>query len=235
VVEWPTPTSLKQLQRFLDFANFYRRLIRDYSRIAAPLTKLTSPVVPFSWTPKAGQAFAELKERFTSAPILVHPDPSRQFIMEVDASDTGVGVVLSQCSGSDQKLHPCAFLSRHLSPAERNYDVGNRELLAVKLALEEWRHFSGGGRTSLCGLDGPQEPRLHPVSQAPQLASGSLSPILWAVPVHPFLPPTIPPVHLPGGSAQPGHHPPILLRGGGSHLGDRDAGEAGPADSTRPR
>jgi len=83
VVEW--------LQRFLGFANFYRRFIRDYSRIAAPLTKLTSPAVPFSWTPEAGLAFAVLKERFTSAPILVHPDPSRQFIMEVDASDTGVG------------------------------------------------------------------------------------------------------------------------------------------------
>jgi len=109
-----------------------------------PLTKLNSPAVPFSWTPEAGQAFAVLKERFSSAPILVLPDPSHQFIMEVDASDMGVRAVLSQRSGSDQKLHPCVFLSRHLSPAERNYNVGNRELLAVKLALEEWRHWLEG-------------------------------------------------------------------------------------------
>ena len=64
--------------------------------------------------------------------------------MEVDASDSGVGAVLSQRSASDNKIHLCAFLSRKLSPAERNYDVGNRELLAVKLAVEEWRHWLEG-------------------------------------------------------------------------------------------
>ena len=64
--------------------------------------------------------------------------------MEVDASNSGVGAVLSQRSDIDQKLHPCAFLSRRLSPAEKNYDVGNRELLAVKTALEEWRHWLQG-------------------------------------------------------------------------------------------
>ena len=144
VAEWPEPTSRKLLQRFLGFANFYRRFIRDYSRIAAPLTKLTSLAVPFRWTPEADQAFVLLKDRFTSAPILVQPDSSLQFIVEVDASDIGVGAVLSQRSRPDKKLHPCAFFSRRLSPAESNYDVGNRELLAVKLALEEWRHWLEG-------------------------------------------------------------------------------------------
>ena len=144
VAEWPEPGSRKLLQRFHGFANFYRRFIRDYSRIAAPLTKLTSPAVPFRWTPEADQAFALLKDRFTSAPILVQPDSSLQFVVEVDASDIGVGAVLSQRSRPDKKLHPCAFFSRRLSPAESNYDVGNRELLAVKLALEEWRHWLEG-------------------------------------------------------------------------------------------
>ena len=73
-----------------------------------------------------------------------HPDPSRQFIVEVDASDTGVGAVLSQRSPKDQRLHPCAYFSRRLSPAEVNYDIGNRELLAVVLALQEWRHWLEG-------------------------------------------------------------------------------------------
>lgn len=86
----------------------------------------------------------KLKRSFSSAPILVHPDPSLQFVVEVDASGVGIGAVLSQKSSTDGRLHPCAFLSKKLSPAERNYDVGNRELLAVKTALEEWRHWLEG-------------------------------------------------------------------------------------------
>ncbi|KAK7878028.1 hypothetical protein WMY93_031309 [Mugilogobius chulae] len=144
VADWPRPETRKQLQRFLGFANFYRRFIKDYSKRAAPLTQLTSTSIPFKWSTEAESAFHTLKTLFVSAPVLSHPDPSRQFIVEVDASDSGVGAVLSQRSTSDQKLHPCAFFSRRLSPAERNYDIGNRELLAVVLALQEWRHWLEG-------------------------------------------------------------------------------------------
>ena len=144
VAEWPSPPTRKRLQQFLGFANFYRRFIRGYSQVAAPLTALTSIKTPFSWPPEAETAFRSLKLRFVSAPILVQPDPALQFVLEADASDTGVGAVLSQRSPSDHKLHPCAFFSRRLSPSEKNYDVGNRELLAVKLALEEWRHWLEG-------------------------------------------------------------------------------------------
>ena len=145
VADWPVPENRKQLQRFLGFANFYRRFIRDFSKVAAPLTKLTSTACPFSWSTEAAQAFLRLKTLFTTAPVLIHPDPTRQFIVEVDASDNGVGAVLSQYS--NQKLHPCAYFSRRLSPAECNYDVGNRELLAVVLALAEWRHWLEGSET----------------------------------------------------------------------------------------
>ena len=86
----------------------------------------------------------DLKHWFTTAPILVHPDPSRQFVFEVDASDVGMVSILAQQSVQDQKLHPGAFLSHRLNSAEINYDVGNRELLAVKMALEEWRHWLEG-------------------------------------------------------------------------------------------
>ncbi|KAL0154966.1 hypothetical protein M9458_049229, partial [Cirrhinus mrigala] len=144
VVDWPSPDSRKALQRFLGFANFYRRFIRNYSQLAAPLTALTSPRTAFRWSDAAEAAFANLKRRFVSAPILVTPDPSRQFVVEVDASEVGVGAVLSQRSPSDDKMHPCAFFSHRLSSAESNYDIGNRELLAVKLALEEWRHWLEG-------------------------------------------------------------------------------------------
>uniref|UniRef100_A0A8C6PCD2 Gypsy retrotransposon integrase-like protein 1 n=1 Tax=Nothobranchius furzeri TaxID=105023 RepID=A0A8C6PCD2_NOTFU len=144
VKDWPTPSTRKQLQRFLGFANFYRRFIKGYSQIAAPLTQLTSVKRPFIWDAEASRSFCDLKERFIQAPILTRPDPAKQFTLEVDASDTGVGAVLSQTSPTDHRLHPCAFFSRRLSPAERNYDVGDRELLAVKLALEEWRHWLEG-------------------------------------------------------------------------------------------
>ncbi|KAK2912410.1 hypothetical protein Q8A73_006523 [Channa argus] len=143
--EWPSPGTRKQLQRFLGFANLYRPFIKNYSTVAAPLIKLTSPVALFHWTEKAEGAFTRLKELFTSPPILSQPNTSRQFIVEVDASEVGVGAVLSQRSEGDQKLWPCAFFSCQLSPAERNYSVCDRELLAIKLALEEWRHWLEGG------------------------------------------------------------------------------------------
>uniref|UniRef100_A0A8C4ZXL3 Gypsy retrotransposon integrase-like protein 1 n=1 Tax=Gadus morhua TaxID=8049 RepID=A0A8C4ZXL3_GADMO len=146
VTDWERPTSRRELQRFLGFANFYRRFIRNYGSLAAPLTALTSSRVKFTWSPAAEAAFNDLKSRFTSAPILSQPDPDRQFIVEVDASDVGVGAILSQKSGADQKVHPCAFYSHKLTPTERNYDIGDRELLAVKLALEEWRHWLEGAK-----------------------------------------------------------------------------------------
>ncbi|KAK3565245.1 hypothetical protein QTP86_001581 [Hemibagrus guttatus] len=98
------------------------------------------------WTPAATHAFQTLKQAFTTAPLLVHPDPELPFIVEVDASTTGVGAVLSQQQGNPRKFHPSAFFSRKLNPAEVNYDIGNRELLAVKLALEEWRHWLEGAK-----------------------------------------------------------------------------------------
>ncbi len=145
VLEWPQPQTVKELQRFLGFANFYRRFIRDFSAIAAPLTIVTKRhAARLTWSPESRQAFNELKTLFTSAPILRHPDTEREFIVEVDASNTGVGAILSQRHGSPAKMYPCAFFSRKLTAAERNYDVGNRELLAMKLALEEWRHWLEG-------------------------------------------------------------------------------------------
>lgn len=144
VTDWPIPDSLVTLQRFLGFANFYRCFIRNVSQVAAPLTALTLVKSCFKWSESAQRAFDHLKSLFTSAPILVTPDSSKQFIVEVDASEAGVGAILSQCSSCDNKVHPCAFFSHRLSPAERNYDVGNRELLAIRLALGEWRQWLEG-------------------------------------------------------------------------------------------
>ncbi len=144
---WPTPSTIKELQRFLGFSNYYRRFIHDYSIITSPLTNLLKNKPKFlSWTPAATEAFETLKEAFTSTPLLIHPDPGKPYLVEVDASTSGVGAVLSQQQGTPAKFHPCAFFSRKLSPAEMNYDIGNRELLAIKLALEEWRHWLEGAQ-----------------------------------------------------------------------------------------
>lgn len=116
VTEWPPPQARKQLQQFLGLANFYRWFIRNFSKVVALLTELTSTLHLFAWTERAEVAFAQLKVLFTSAPILSHPDPSRQFVVEVDAFYTGVRAVLSQRSVGDENLHPCAFFSRHLTP-----------------------------------------------------------------------------------------------------------------------
>ncbi|MGL5583251.1 MAG: reverse transcriptase/ribonuclease H family protein, partial [Cetobacterium sp.] len=147
ITHWTLPKTIKELQRFLGFANFYRRFIHNYSMLSSPLTSLLrNRPKSLSWDDTATNAFHQLKLAFKSAPILVHPDPNRQFIVEVDASSTGVGAVLSQRQGNPSRLHPCAFYSKKLSPAEQNYDIGNRELLAIKLALEEWRHWLEGAK-----------------------------------------------------------------------------------------
>ncbi len=147
ITTWTVPSNIKELQRFLGFSNFYRRFTQNYSVITSPLTSLLrNKPKSLSWTPAATEAFEKLKEAFTHAPILVHPDPKEPFVIEVDASTMGVGAVLSQQQGTPAKLHPCAFFSRKLSPAERNYDIGKRELLAIKLALEEWRHWLEGAQ-----------------------------------------------------------------------------------------
>ncbi|KAK3521410.1 hypothetical protein QTP70_004340 [Hemibagrus guttatus] len=147
VTDWSAPTTVRELQRFLGFANFYRRFIRNYSSVAGPLTSLLrGKPKKLTWTDQARAAFQQLKDCFTSAPILRHPDPDLPFVVEVDASSSGLGAVLSQRHGEPGKLYPCAFYSRKLTTAEANYDVGNRELLAIKAALEEWRHWLEGAR-----------------------------------------------------------------------------------------
>lgn len=81
-----------------------------------------------------------------TAPILHHPDPEREFIVEVDASSTGIGAILSQRQGNPSKLYPCAYYSCKLTPPEQNYDVGDRELLAMKAAMEQWHHWLEGSK-----------------------------------------------------------------------------------------
>ncbi|CAJ0922466.1 unnamed protein product [Ranitomeya imitator] len=121
--DWTQPTSVKSLQKFLGFANFYRRFIANFSSVAKPLTDLTKKGADVvNWSSAAVDAFQELKRRFSSAPVLCQPDVSLPFQVEVDASEIGAGAVLSQRSSDGSGMKPCAFFSRKFSPAERNYD-----------------------------------------------------------------------------------------------------------------
>jgi hypothetical protein len=140
VLDWAPPKNIRGLQSFLGFANYYRRFIQNYSKKIQGITALTRKGVKYSWTTAADAAFRELKESFTQAPILAHYNEERQVVLETDASSGVIGAVMSQV-GDNGKLHPVAFMSKSLTPAERNYDVHDRELLAIVYCSRIWRHY----------------------------------------------------------------------------------------------
>jgi hypothetical protein len=133
-------SALKWAQEFLGFANFYRRFIEGFSKIAKPLSDLTKTDKKYEWTPACQHAFDQLKTRFCEAPILVHFLSDRPTVLETDASDYALGAVLSQ-ECDDDRLHPVAFHSRKFKPAEINYDIHDKEMLAIVAALKEWEHM----------------------------------------------------------------------------------------------
>ena len=143
ILEWERPTSVKDIQSFLGFANFYRRFIPNFSAVVSPITKLLRKGAKFEWTEETDKAFEHLKSLFVSDQILIHPDQTKPFVVETDASNYALGCVLSQMH-TDGRLHPCAFYSRSLNDHERNYDIHDKELLAIKVAFEQWRHLLEG-------------------------------------------------------------------------------------------
>ena len=148
VAGWPVPTMVKEVQRFLGFASYYRRFIRDFAKIAKPLYRLTEQNFPFKWTTEYQQCLEELKDRLTTTPVLAYPDYSRPFILDTDASDFGIGAVLAQHDDG----HECvvAFASRTLSKSERRYCVTERELLAVVVFTQHFRPYLLGREFILC-------------------------------------------------------------------------------------
>lgn len=151
VQEWPQPKSVKDVQSFLGFANFYRRFIPDFSSIARPLHDLTRKTQVWAWDRTHQGAFDTIKERMSTGPVLEHPDPEKQFVLETDASGVAMGAVLSQ-KGIDGRLHPVAYMSHSFSPAERNYDTHDKELLAIIWALLEWCLYLEGTKEQILVL-----------------------------------------------------------------------------------
>jgi hypothetical protein len=144
IIKWKKPVTIRDVQCFLSFANFYRIFIRNYSKIAAPLTRLTCKD-KLKWNAEADQEFETLKKAFTTTPILTHPDFQKPFFLETDAFDFALATVLSQ-PDKDGCLHPVAFHARKFTAAEINYEIHDKELLAIVDLFQEWRHFLEGAQ-----------------------------------------------------------------------------------------
>ncbi|KAK1423916.1 hypothetical protein QVD17_19227 [Tagetes erecta] len=135
----PPPTSVKSVRSFLGHAGFYRRFIRDFSKIARPMTQLLEKDRPFEFSDECVRAFELLKEKLISAPILVAPDWSLPFEVMCDASDFAVGAVLGQ--RREKHFHPIYYASKTLNDAQENYTTTEKELLAVVFACDKFRSY----------------------------------------------------------------------------------------------
>ncbi|KAK1427604.1 hypothetical protein QVD17_16293 [Tagetes erecta] len=140
ISKWKNPETPTKVRSFLGLAGYYRRFIKNFSRIAVPLTKLTRKNVTFKWGPEQVEAFKTLKEKLTNAPILAIPEGNEDFVVFCDASYTGFGCVLMQ---RDKVI---AYASRQLKVNEIGYPTHDLELGAIIFALKLWRHYLYGAR-----------------------------------------------------------------------------------------
>ena len=144
VRNWPTPRNLSELRSFLGLCSYYRRFVPNFADVAAPLHALQRKQVDFVWTEKQEIAFNRLKERLITSPVLGMPTDEGTYQLDCDASDVGLGAVLSQKQGASEVV--IAYASRALSKPECNYDVTRRELLAIVFGLKTYKQYLLGRR-----------------------------------------------------------------------------------------
>src|SRR5258705_5418390 len=143
VTEWPIPMKVKEVQSFLGFVNFYQKFIHDFSDIAHPLYALTHKTQWWVWGSPKQEAFNALKKADTSAPILTFPSQSSCFCLECNTSNFVTRAVLSQAQ-ADGTHQPIAFMSKGFSDVECNYQIHDKEMLAIMHTLDKWCHFLEG-------------------------------------------------------------------------------------------
>ena len=135
VLEWPTPKCVKDVQKFLGLANYYHQFIEGFTSVARLLHDMVKKDKKWEWTEKQEKVFEKLKKRFTEESVLAAPDLDKKIRMEVDVSDYVTGGVLSMDCG-DELWRPVAFLSKSLNETERNYEIHDKEMLAIVRRLE---------------------------------------------------------------------------------------------------
>src|SRR6266511_3016174 len=137
IAHWPPLENVKQLQSFLGFCNFYRRFIDHYADKTVALNVLLCKTHPWDWTTSQHSTFEVLKTAFCSKPVLLMPDFTKPFEIESDASLYATGTILLQ-QDTNGDWHPVTYCSQSMNPTERNYQVYDRELMAIIRALREW-------------------------------------------------------------------------------------------------
>ena len=147
VKSFPVPLTKKDVRSFLGLTGYYRKFIANYASLVAPLTDLTRNAAPtqVEWDSECEKVFKELKIQLCSAPVLRTPDFGVPFILQTDASDCGLGAVLSQMDASGEE-HPVAYYSRKLAPREKNYATIEKECLSIKAAIQNFRVYLVGAK-----------------------------------------------------------------------------------------
>jgi transposase InsO family protein len=143
--DWPVPKNKREVRGFLGLTGYYRRFIKEYGKLAIPLTDLLHQDAKFVWDTEEQKAFDALKERLVHAPVLAHPDWNKQFIVHTDASGFAVSAVLSQ-KQDDGKVRPLAYLSKKMSTEQMIYDTFDKELLAIVTCIDKWKAYITGTR-----------------------------------------------------------------------------------------
>ncbi|RDX89332.1 Retrovirus-related Pol polyprotein from transposon 17.6, partial [Mucuna pruriens] len=146
ITSLPNPTSVQEVRSFLGHAGFYRRFIKNFSKLALPLSRLLQKDVDFNVDQPCIEAFQELKNKLTSAPILQAPNWDLPFELMCNASNSALGVVLSQKVRVGQPMHVISYASRTMDPTQQNYTTTEKELLAIVFALDKFRSYLLGSR-----------------------------------------------------------------------------------------
>jgi 8-oxo-dGTP pyrophosphatase MutT (NUDIX family)/predicted aspartyl protease len=148
MVNYPEPKNIRELRGVLGLFSYYRRFIKDFAQLADPLYKLLKKDTVYEWTDLQQQAFENLREKLTQAPVVQYPDFNRPFLLYTDASQIGIGAVLAQ-KDNDKHEYVIAYASRTLNPAERNYGITELECLAIVWAVKYFRHYLYGSKFTI--------------------------------------------------------------------------------------